>query len=203
MLHYKLIVQARKMVNVLSAVPFNLRHEPSSARGNMSSSRSGRSVSANQNHLPTVDSDGSLTSLRSPRPSLGATSRSHSATSLHPGSASYIPPLEDGIEREPILNVRLVGGLGPRQSSSRRSRQRGRLGRFGEDRRVEEQGEDRTTFDRHGDDSGVDINASDGEGVEDRTETTSPARERPEVKPLSDDDRITVSVSFWNDSSMS
>jgi len=56
---------------------------------------------------------------------------------------------------------------------------------------VEEQGEDRTTFDRHGDDSGVDINASDGEGV-DRTETTSPARERPEVKPLSDDDRITI-----------
>ncbi|TDL25954.1 hypothetical protein BD410DRAFT_825885 [Rickenella mellea] len=181
-----------KMVNVLSAVPFNLRNEPIHAQGEASSSRSGRSLSTNHNGVPEING---LASHRraSPRPSL-STSRSHSSTSLHPGSASYIPPMEDNGEREPILNARLVTLPGVRRIKSRRGRTRGRLGR--EDMK-DELPDDMYTpkMDLQG--NGVTIEATTTEEEEEydndpSDSTDAPDDPRPDVKPLSEGERAKM-----------
>jgi len=114
----------RKMVNVNAQIPFNLHNQNIGQRLGPSSSRSARSHSnthpSNQN---------SRQPSPSPAPSL---SMSRSSSSLqHPGDiASSHFSLRDE-SKKPLLNVRLVRGVGTRRASS--SRVRGRLGRFGEE----------------------------------------------------------------------
>ena len=134
----------RKMVNVNTPLPFNLHNRALHARLDLSTSRSGRSSSVNEDAV-SIGADTSSAVHRSPldsqyhdpeqSPSLQT---SRSATSLHPGDASYLPPEADpdNDARRPILNVRLIRitggyGVGGRMG---RAAIRGRRGRFGEER---------------------------------------------------------------------
>ena len=122
LVHSILVHVSRKMVNVNTPLPFNLRNKDlEGRRQDPSSSRSARSHSAHPaigahgpEMLPDVPSrmpSYSPTRDRDPSPSLQA---SQSTTSLHPGDASYLPPdteAESG-NRHPIFNARLVKGAG-------------------------------------------------------------------------------------------
>jgi hypothetical protein len=114
------------MVNVNAQIPFNLhnqnlgqRLDPSSSRSARSHSGGGRTDYSNQN---------SRRPSPSPAPSLQL---SRSSTSLHPGDVASSHFSIDQEPRKPLLNVRLVRGVGRRRASG--SRVRGRLGRFGEE----------------------------------------------------------------------
>src|ERR1700722_8216142 len=102
-----------KMVNVNSQIPFNLhnqRLDPSS------SSRSARSLSGGYPHPQTEHSNqNSRRPSPSPAPSL---QMSGSSNSIHPGDvASVHQSLEQHEPRKPLLNVRLVRGVGIRRAS--------------------------------------------------------------------------------------
>ena len=105
------------MVNVNAQIPFNLHNQNLGGLLGPSSSRShsaGANANSNQNS-------------RQPSPSPGP--------SLHmsrsSGSLQHLGDVIDNEPKKPILNVRLVRGVGTRRASS--SRVRGRLGRFGEE----------------------------------------------------------------------
>lgn len=134
----------RKIVNVNTPLPFNLHNRPFHSRLDQSTSRSGRSSSTNNERTHARAERGSAVHglpqdsqhhYSEHSPSLQT---SHSATSLHPGDASYLPPEADPDNgaRRPILNARLVRvyggyGIGGRVG---RAATRGRRGRFGEER---------------------------------------------------------------------
>lgn len=103
-------------MNVNVQIPFNLHNQPVGLGGNASSSRSDRrSPSGGAN----TSSSQQNSRAASPSPSL-----------LMTGSITSLPSFE--VEpRQPILNVRLVRGVGRGRASS--SRVRGRLGRHGEE----------------------------------------------------------------------
>jgi hypothetical protein len=115
-------------VNVNAQIPFNLHNQNLGGRLGPSSSRShsgGANANSNQN---------SRQPSPSPVPSLHM---SRSSGSLqHPGDVASLHYSLDNEPKKPILNVRLVRGVGTRRASSSRassSRVRGRLGRFGEE----------------------------------------------------------------------
>lgn len=145
------------MVNVNAALPFNLQNktlhmkfDPSTSRSAWSLSMSAATVhpdfvsfvsdrrlsdtsgGADGSRLPSY----SPTRSRDLSPSLQT---SRSTTSLHPGDASSSQPgvyLDNGA-RLPVFNARMIpanGGFRAGSSSRGRSRTRGRLGRFGEER---------------------------------------------------------------------
>jgi len=114
------------MVNVNAQIPFNLHNQNLGQRLDPSSSRSARSHSGGAN--ADYSSQDSRRPSPSPAPSLQI---SRSSTSLHPGDVASSHLSLDHEPRKPLLNVRLVRGLGKPRASG--SRVRGRLGRFGEE----------------------------------------------------------------------
>ncbi len=150
LVHSILVHVSRKMVNVNTPLPFNLRNKDlDGRRQDPSSSRSVRSRSAHPaiggyggygpEMLPDVPSRMPSSSPIRDRDQSPSLQTSQSTTSLHPGDASYLPPDSEveNADRQPILNARLVKGAGgfgiggdfdsrPRQG---RSLTRGRSGR--------------------------------------------------------------------------
>ncbi|KAI0745626.1 hypothetical protein C8Q76DRAFT_704223 [Earliella scabrosa] len=136
-----------KMVNVNQPLPFNLHNRPAYGQTDRSLSANTTPPRPTSSTNPSPDSPSaaaypnqhapSYTPSREPSPSIQT---SRSASSLHPGDASYLPPEADpdGGVRRPILNVRLIRGPGGFIAGGRirqgRSATRGRLGRFGEER---------------------------------------------------------------------
>jgi len=115
-----------KMVNVNAQIPFNLHNQNLGQRLDPSSSRSARSRSGGAN--ADYSSENSRRPSPSPAPSLQI---SRSSTSLHPGDVASAHFSVDHEPRKPLLNVRLVRGVGKQRASG--SGARGRLGRFGDD----------------------------------------------------------------------
>ena len=133
------------MVNVNTPLPFNLHNRALNGHRDPSSSQSARSRSAHpvmgglaESGTDRLPDHPSRTSSCSPvrGRDLSPSHASRSTTSLHPGDASYLPPEADpdGGVRRPILNARLVRGVGgygvggkfgPRKG---RSTTRGRMG---------------------------------------------------------------------------
>lgn len=119
----------RKMVNVLSAVPFNIRNDSLSPHVRGSSSRSDRGSpvhhaysNSKRNHLGT--------DKRRPSHQISATtSRSTSTTSLVQNSGSGASQGLDVHESEPILNLRIVRPSDTGEEVVSRGRPRARSGK--------------------------------------------------------------------------
>ena len=134
------------MVNVNQPLPFNLHNRPAYGRTDRSLSANTTPPRPTSSTNPSPDSPSaaaypnqhapSYTPSREPSPSIQT---SRSASSLHPGDASYLPPESDPENgaRRPILNARIVRGVGGFTVGGGRvgrSTTRGRTGRFGDDR---------------------------------------------------------------------
>lgn len=113
------------MVNVNAQIPFNLHNQNLGHRLDPSSSRSTRSRSGAN---PNDSNENSRRPSPSPAPSIQL---SRSSNSLLHGDVSSSHFSLDNEPKKPLLDVRLVRGVGRRRASS--SRVRGRLGRFGEE----------------------------------------------------------------------
>ncbi|KAI0368377.1 hypothetical protein BV20DRAFT_473346 [Pilatotrama ljubarskyi] len=145
-----------KMVNVNQPLPFNLHGRHPHARPDRSLSANTtppRASSSNAQADPAPESSAAAANRHGPRLPSYSPSRepspsiqtSHSTSSLHPGDASYLPPEADpdGVNRRPILNVRLIRRSGGFSTGGRPHAEhavvRGRTGR-----REEEHGQENT-----------------------------------------------------------
>lgn len=126
-----MIVLFRKMVRVLSRVPFNLRNDSANEVSNTSSSRSDRSLSANISYPQdgTVEyfNDQGISRL---------SSRSASASSIHQASTSRLSASDDLLDgsTEHKLKVQLIPSAKSKMRIlGRRGRSKTRYGRLLDD----------------------------------------------------------------------